>query len=125
MMIVPIVYYSIKEGVGVSKFFKDTLLAVLSSCVAVFVSLGILCIQIGSVKKNFSDGVAHVIYSLGKRTYGDIDDFPIAYTASLESSAFKVVITYLQGTYFNINNYAGGGIPCCTQGDYLKRLSLS
>ena len=30
------------------------------------------------------DGVGHVVYSFGKRTYGDAENFPAVYAASLE-----------------------------------------
>ena len=40
----------------------------LGSGVAIFLSLIMLCFQIGAAKDGFMDGVAHVIWSFGKRT---------------------------------------------------------
>ena len=95
----------ILNRLSVRQFLKETFAAGFSACIAILVSLTILCLQIASVKGTFQDGIAHVVYSLFKRTWGHANQFPTAYTASLQSSAFKVVNTYLQGTFININAY--------------------
>ena len=77
----------------------------LGSGIAIFVSLIMLCVQIGAVKGGFMDGVAHVVYSFGKRTYGDAGDFPEVYAASLDAGTIGVVITYMNGIFFDFNNY--------------------
>lgn len=64
-----------------------------------------LCFQIGAAKDGFMDGVAHVIWSFGKRTYGEAEDFPPVYAASLEAGTIGVVITYMNGVFFDLNNY--------------------
>ncbi len=51
------------------------------------------------------DGVAHVIYSFGKRTHGEAQGFPEVYAASLEAGTIGVVITYVNGIFFDFNNY--------------------
>ena len=51
------------------------------------------------------DGVAHVVYSFGKRTYGEAQDYPAVYAASLEAGTIGVVITYVNGIFFDLNNY--------------------
>ena len=51
------------------------------------------------------DGVAHIIWSFGKRTYGEAEDFPPVYAASLNASTLSVVITYMNGIFFDFNNY--------------------
>ena len=51
------------------------------------------------------DGVAHVIWSFGKRTYGDVQDYPAVYAASLEAGTIGIVITYINGIFFDFNNY--------------------
>ncbi|MYB01531.1 hypothetical protein F4X90_17930 [Candidatus Poribacteria bacterium] len=51
------------------------------------------------------DGVEHVIWSFGKRTYGEAEDFPPVYAASLNAGTLSVVITYMNGVFFNLNNY--------------------
>ena len=51
------------------------------------------------------DGVAHVFYSFGKRTHGEAEGFPEVYAASLEAGTIGVVITYVNGIFFDLNNY--------------------
>ena len=51
------------------------------------------------------DGVEHVIWSFGKRTYGEAEDFPPVYAASLNAGTLSVVITYMNGVFFDLNNY--------------------
>ncbi len=107
MMIVPLVYYGILDRSGVRQLLKGTLVAVLGSLLAVFLSLMILSLQIASVKGNVSDGFEHIADSLGKRTYGDpreLPEFP-GNVASLNSSTIEVAVTYLDGTFFDVNNY--------------------
>ena len=100
MMMVPFIYYAIVDRWRAHQFLKLSLAAVSSSCVAIFLSLALLCFQIGSVKGNFQDGVAHVVYSFGKRTHGDAQSFPPQYAASLEASTIEVVTTYIEGAFF-------------------------
>ena len=51
------------------------------------------------------DGVAHVIWSFGKRTYAEPQDYPAVYAASLKAGTVGVVITYVNGIFFDLNNY--------------------
>jgi hypothetical protein len=105
MMIIPFCYYSIRDRVRVSQFIKGTLVAMSSSLLAIFFSLTILSFQIASIKGSVLDGFDHIVYSLGKRSYGDPHNFPAKYTVSLQSSATEVTIKYMKGTFFDINNY--------------------
>ena len=82
-----------------------SLAAGFGSGVAIFFSLIMLCFQIGAVKGGFMDGVGHVIWSFGKRTYGEAQDYPAVYAASLEAGTIGVVITYMNGVFFDFNNY--------------------
>lgn len=105
MMVTPCIYYAIIEKWNRQQCMKWALAAAMGSGVAIFLSMIMLCIQIGAVKDGFMDGVEHVIWSFGKRTYGDAADFPPVYAASLEAGAFGVVITYMNGIFFDLNNY--------------------
>ena len=107
MMVVPFVYYCILERLGVRQFLKGAIVAVVGSFLAVLLSLTILCFQIASVKGGLSDGLEHIADSLGKRTHGDpreLPEFP-GKTASLNSGTIEVTIKYLDGTFFDLNNY--------------------
>ena len=105
MMGTPCIYYAILDKWNRHQCLKWTLAAVSGSVVAIFLSLTILCIQIGTTKDGFMDGVVHVIWSFGKRTYGEAQDYPAVYAASLEAGTIGVVITYLNGIFFDLNNY--------------------
>ena len=105
MMMVPFVYYVILDKWSGRQCLKWTLAAGLGSGVAIFLSLIMLCFQIGAAKDGFMDGVAHVIWSFGKRTYGEAENFPPVYAASLEAGTIGVVITYMNGIFFDFNNY--------------------
>ena len=105
MMMVPFVYYVILDKWSRRQFVKWTLAAGLGSGVAIFLSLIMLCFQIGAAKDGFMDGVEHVIWSFGKRTYGEAADFPPVYAASLNAGTLSVVLTYMNGIFFDLNNY--------------------
>ncbi len=105
MMLVPFVYYAILDKWSRHQCVKGTLVAGLGSGVAIFFSLIMLCFQIGAAKGGFIDGVTHVIWSFGKRTYGEVGDYPAVYAASLEAGTISVVATYMNGVFFDLNNY--------------------
>ena len=105
MMMVPLVYYVILDKWNGRQCIKWTLAAGLGSGVAIFLSLLLLCFQIGAAKDGFMDGVAHVIWSFGKRTYANAEDYPPVYAASLNAGTLSVVITYMNGVFFDLNNY--------------------
>ena len=105
MMMTPCIYYAVLGKWSRDQCVKWTFAAVLGSGVAIFLSLIMLCFQIGAVKGGFLDGVGHVIWSFGKRTYASPEDYPPVYAASLEAGAFSVVITYMKGVFFDLNNY--------------------
>ena len=105
MMLVPFVYYVILDKWSRQQCVKGMLVAGLGSGVAIFFSLIMLCFQIGAAKGGFIDGVTHVIWSFGKRTYGEAGDYPAVYAASLEAGTMGVVLTYMNGIFFDLNNY--------------------
>ena len=105
MMVTPCIYYAVRDKWNRHHYLKWTFAAVCGSGIAIFFSLIMLCSQIGAAKEGFMDGVAHVSWSFGKRTYGNVEDFPPVYAASLEAGTFGVVITYMNGIFFDLNNY--------------------
>ena len=105
MMMVPFVYYVILDKWNRRQCVKWMLAAGLGSGVAIFLSLIMLCFQIGAAQDGFIDGVAHVIWSFGKRTYANAEDYPPVYAASLNAGTLSVVITYMNGVFFDLNNY--------------------
>ena len=105
MMMTPCIYYAIFDKWSRQHCLKCSLAAITGSGVAIFLSLVMLCFQIGAVKDGFMDGVAHVIYSFGRRTYGEAEDFPQKYAASLRAGTMDVLITYMYGVFLDLNNY--------------------
>ena len=105
MMMVLFVYYVILDKWSGRQCLKWTLVAGFGSGIAIFFSLIMLCFQIGAAKDGFMDGVAHVVWSFGKRTYANAEDYPPVYAASLEAGTIGVVVTYVNGIYFDLNNY--------------------
>ncbi len=105
MMVTPCIYYAVLDRWNRHQCLKWMLAAGLGSGVAIFLSLLLLCFQISAAKDGFMDGVAHVIYSFGKRTHGEAQGFPEVYAASLEAGTIGVVITYVNGIFFDFNNY--------------------
>ena len=105
MMMTPCIYYAILDKWSKQQCFKWSFAAVLGSGIAIFLSFIMLCVQIGAVKGGFMDGVEHVIWSFGKRTYASPEDYPPVYAASLDAGPLGVVITYMKGVFFDFNNY--------------------
>ena len=105
MMMTPCIYYAILDKWSRQQCLKWALAAGIGTGVAVLLSMLMLCFQIGAVKDGFMDGIKHVIWSFGKRTYASPEDYPPVYAASLEAGAIGVVITYMNGIFFDFNNY--------------------
>jgi len=104
MMMVPFVYYSVRDKFSLGKFLKGFLTAMFSSCIAILISLVILCIQIAAAEGSFMLGVHNIEFSLQKRTHADSKNFPSTYAASLEAGTAQVVVNYFRGIFFNPNN---------------------
>lgn len=105
MMVVPLVYYAILDKWNKDQCFKFAFTVVIGSGVAIFFGLTLLCFQIGAVKGSVSDGIEHVVYSFGKRTHGQAENFDKVYAASLKASTIGVVVAYVKGVFFDFNNY--------------------
>ena len=121
MMVVPLVYYGVADGMRLRTLIARTSIAVLASCVAILVSLAILSVQIAHVTGSAANATDHIVHSLRKRTHADPKDFPQELVASLESDPTAVIAEYLEGTYFNIRN----GQPAAdTPSSYISRLTF-
>ena len=105
MMITPCIYYAILDKWNSGQLLKWTFATSIGSGIAIMLSIIMLCFQIGAIKGGFVDGIEHVIWSFGKRTYGEAEDFPPIYAASLDAGTVGVVITYLNGVFFDLTNY--------------------
>jgi hypothetical protein len=57
------------------------------------------------VEGSFADSLNHILFSLGKRTYADPALFPQDFQSSLQASLPDVMVPYLMGWFFNLNNW--------------------
>ncbi len=70
MVAVALVYYALKDKWGFWKFTRRLLLTGLACAVGITASFGLLAAQIGSVTGRFSDGILHIVNTMGRRTFG-------------------------------------------------------
>jgi len=105
MMVVPLVYYGLLYKVKIRDFIKLFLVSIAGSCIAMLLTFIILCSQISIVKGSFQKGIDHIIYSFEKRTHADPSKFPDVDAESLEAGTAEVVLIYMLGSFFDLNNY--------------------
>ena len=105
MMITPYIYYGIYNKWTVWKFAKRILVASIGGIAGTLVSMIILVFQISVIRGELIYGLQHIVYSFGKRAYGNPDQYPAVYKASLEANTFSVVMIYLKGVWFDLNNF--------------------
>jgi len=105
MMVIPFIYYSMRDRVRISSFLKGIIIAITGSFLAIFLSLTILAFQVGAAKSNMRDGFQYIVYTFGKRTHGNANNYPDSITSSLKSSTSIVVVRSVSGSFFNLNNY--------------------
>jgi hypothetical protein len=105
MSLVPLVYYALARRWSLRATAAGLLAAGAASLAAVLVSAAILSLQIAAVEGSFADGLNQILFALGKRTYGDPALFPQDYRASLQASLPDVMVPYLMGWFFNLNNW--------------------
>jgi hypothetical protein len=121
MMGTPIIYCSVKNKDNIRWFIKTAVVAVLSSLLAILLSLVILICQIGTLqgydaRNNKSwKGVSYIIDTIKRRTYPDELGSKNAEAGSLEARFFPTVWAYLYGkkgwdglsagTFFSSKNY--------------------
>jgi len=101
MMLVPVVYYAVAETWGGGKALKLGLVAASAAGAAVLLSAVLLCLQFSAAGGGFADGVQHIWYSLGKRTYGNPAAFLGDDAAGLRAGIIPVILQYITGIYFD------------------------
>lgn len=70
MVATALVYYALKDQWGLWKFTRRLLWTGLACALGVLASFAILAAQIGSVTGNFTDGLVHILNTMGRRTFG-------------------------------------------------------
>jgi hypothetical protein len=105
MMLTPYIYHAMLEGWQLKLFLKKISVVATTALVSVLLSTIILAYQISAVTGSFKKGLHHIfIYSVGKRTHGNPNDYPQVYVESLNADTFGVVNRYLKGIIFDFNN---------------------
>jgi hypothetical protein len=102
MMMVPLVYYNILYKSGVRRLLQDIALMVFGSSLAIFLSVMILCFQVGTVEGSMIKGVDHILYSLSKRTYSNPQEFTGLIAGGLKFDILSIVIKYVKGRFLNL-----------------------
>ena len=105
MMATPFVYYSVRDGLPASQFIKGAIVVACSAGLAVASSLVLLLFQIAAVKGSLLNGIQHIAWSLGRRTYGASSQYAAEYADSLKAGTFEVVSRYVTGPFLDLNNY--------------------
>jgi hypothetical protein len=117
MMMVPLVYYNLLHKLGVRRLLKDIVLMLFGSSLAIFLSVMILCFQIGTVEGSVMKGVVHILYTLSRRTYSNPQRFTGLVAGGLKFDILSIVVGYLIGSFLSLTNY----IPATT-GSFLSYL---
>jgi hypothetical protein len=94
MTTVPLVYYGLRNGWDRSKFLQRFALLSLALLSAVSASILILAAQLAVSEGSFLGGMASILSTFGRRTYGDPSLYPL-YAESLKADPFSVLWTYL------------------------------
>jgi hypothetical protein len=93
MVATTLIYYAIKDKWDLGCFIRRLLLTGLSCAMGVIASFFILAAQIGSVTGKFSDGLTHIINTMGRRTFGTpLDPSQSAYFAEGQRADLVTVI---------------------------------
>jgi hypothetical protein len=70
MVATALIYYALKDNWTLVRFTRRLLLTGLACTVGILASFIVLAFQIGSVTGKFSDGILHIVNTLGRRTFG-------------------------------------------------------
>ena len=105
MMFVPIVYYGIANGWGISKAVKIVGSVITGTVLATLLSIAVLSWQIRIVTGSFRNALDHFVISLLKRTFADPSGFSPAIAWSLKTPVLTVLRSYLAGYYFGPVKY--------------------
>jgi hypothetical protein len=102
MPFIPLLYYGFRDGWGRSTFVKRLAALALALLAAVFISILILAAQLQISEGSFAGGIASILGTFGRRTYGDPNLYPL-YAVSLEANPWSVLWTYIsQDTAINL-----------------------
>lgn len=94
MPTVPLIYYGLRNQWDRSKFIRRFLLLSLALLAAIIVSILILAAQLQVSEGSFAGGLASILSTFARRSYGDPTLYP-GYAESLKADPLSVLWTYI------------------------------
>jgi hypothetical protein len=100
MVATALLFYAIKDKWGLWKFTRRLLWTGLACTIGIIASFAVLAAQIGSVTGRFSDGVLHIVNTMGRRTFGTPLDPSLSefFLAGQQANVFDVILSIARKT---------------------------
>jgi len=105
MAITPWVFYAVVEQWGWKRFLQRATVASAGVLTATLTALTLLAVQLSFIKGSFGEGFRYILFSFGKRTYGDADAFDPMFRESLNSNLWDVLTAYWKIHAFNLSHW--------------------
>ncbi|MGA7192479.1 MAG: hypothetical protein WBW94_02535 [Anaerolineales bacterium] len=99
MVFIPIIYYGFLDKWSFRRFVTRLSVAIVACAGGVLTGIIMLAFQLRFVDGSFSAGLADVLSTFGRRTYGDPSLYPSMYAESLKANPISVLATYLFNDY--------------------------
>ena len=99
MMVVPFVFHAVRRKIGLRAAVAGLLAAASGAALAVFTSLAILCLQIGSLGGGWSRGIEEIRSALVSRTHPDAARSQDELREVPKAGTLEVVSDYLGGSF--------------------------
>jgi hypothetical protein len=104
-------YFALRDRWAWADFARRFAAAALGAITGSLAALGVLVLQISSVLGSFSQAFEYILFTFGKRTYGDAAQYGSLEAESLRANVFSVLNTYLQGRALNFNGIFHLSLP--------------
>jgi hypothetical protein len=95
MPTVPLIYYAIRDHWDRKKIVQRFLILSVALLAGIAVSILILAAQLQVSEGSFMGGLASIISTFGRRSYGSPNQYSPLYTTSLESNPWSVLWMYI------------------------------
>lgn len=117
MMLVPMIYFAVKDGWGWAVSMRRILAAAGVSIVATLMSMVILVVQNAAESGSLRTGVEHILQTVARRAYGSstahYTNFPTLKAQkmieSLEASTWETLVPYFGDAAYDLENMLGAG----------------
>ncbi|HUH98452.1 MAG TPA: hypothetical protein VLZ89_13890 [Anaerolineales bacterium] len=99
MVFIPLIYYGLLDHWGFRSLVTRSGMAAAACAGGVVAGIVMLAFQLRFVDGSFGAGLADVLSTFGRRTYGDPSLYPAVYADSLRANPLSVLATYLFNDY--------------------------